>query len=114
MDAEKDEFRRVIELMGWSQSEAARRLRKTPSAVNHLLNPRHPNQPTQSTMHLLKLIVASERPDLFGSAFELKETSGGAKRPSLTLTAKELGLIERIRDLTRQEQAKVYAGINAR
>lgn len=113
MDAEKEEFGRLIELMGWSQSEAARRLRKTPSAINHLLNSNHPNRPTQTTLQLLKLIIASERPDLFDSAFELKDSADGSKPPSPKLTPKELALIERIRKLTPEEQAKVYAVINA-
>ena len=73
MDPEKAEFKRLIDLMEWSQSEAARRLRKTPSAINHLVNPDHPNTPTQTTLQLLKLIIASERPDLFEEAFASEE-----------------------------------------
>lgn len=112
MEPEKAEFKRLIELMGWSQSEAARHLHKTPSAINHLLNPNHSNRPTPTTMQLLKLIIAREQPSLADSAFEMNETSGAAK-PSPRFSAREWSVIERIRRLPPGEQNKVYAVIDA-
>jgi|SRR5579862_5426461 len=113
MDPEKAEFKRLIDLMGWSQSEAARRLHKTPAAVNHLVNPAHPNKPTQTTLQLLKLIIASERPDLFEAAFELKEGPSGLKPDHNKLSHKEKALIEMLRQAPPAEQERVYAVIRA-
>jgi hypothetical protein len=110
MDALKAEFKRLIEIMGWSQTEAARQLSKTPSAINHLVNPDHPNKPTQTTLRLLKLIIARERPELFTArTFELKESVRNAG--FAPLSARERDLIRRLRSLAREEQDKVYAVI---
>jgi plasmid maintenance system antidote protein VapI len=114
MDPEKAEFKRLIDLMGWSQTEAARRLRKTPSAINHLVNPEHPNQPTQTMMQLLKLIIASERPDLINpQTYELKDAPSGAKAEAAQLSPRERALLERLKQLPPSEQEKVYAVIEA-
>jgi transcriptional regulator with XRE-family HTH domain len=112
MDPEKAEFKRLIDLMGWSQSEAARRLYKTPAAVNHLVNPDHPNKPTETTLQLLKLIIASERPELFEAAFKLKE-GPRLNDDQSKLNAKERGLIELFRQALPEEQEKIYAVIKA-
>ncbi len=113
MDAEKAEFKRLIDLMGWSQTEAARRLYKTPSAINHRINPEHPNKPTQTTMQLLKVIIASERPDLINSkTFELKE--GPLATPeAASLSPREREMLLRLKQLPESEQEKVYAVILA-
>lgn len=116
MEPEKAEFKRLIELLGWSQTDAARRLRKTPSAINHLVNPDHPNKPTQTMMQLLKLIIASERPDLINTqTFELKEATGhyGANTESLGLNFREMELIGKMRKLPSSEQDRIYAIIFA-
>jgi hypothetical protein len=98
--------------MGWSQTEAARRLRNTPSAINHLVNPDHPNKPTQTMMQLLKLIIASERPDLINAqTYELKETAQGAKPAVPQLSARERELIEGLKQLPPEEQERVYGVI---
>jgi transcriptional regulator with XRE-family HTH domain len=110
MEPEKAEFKRLLELMGWSQTEAARRLHITPSAINHLVNPDHPNSPTQTMMQLLKLIIASERPDLINAqTFEFKPTVPGAKLPATQLSPRERRLIEGLRQLPSAEQGKIYA-----
>jgi len=109
MDTDKEEFRRLIELMGWSQTEAARRLRKTPSAINHLVNPDHPNKPTQTMMQLLKLIIASERPDLINAqTYELRETQYGVKPETPVLSTQEWELIEKLRRFPPEDQERLY------
>lgn len=114
MDPEKEEFKRLIELMGWSQTEAARRLRKTPSAINHLINADHPNKPTQTMMQLLKLIIASERPDLINAqTYELREEPPKPKPESAQLNKRERDLIEKLKELPASEQEKVYGIIAA-
>jgi plasmid maintenance system antidote protein VapI len=114
MEPEKAELKRLIGLMGWSQTEAARRLRITPSAINHLVNPDHPNKPTQTMMQLLKLIIASERPDLINAqTFELREAAPGAKWDAMHLTPRERELIEGLKQLPPAEQEKIYAVIEA-
>ncbi len=110
MDLEKEEFKRLIELMGWTQTEAARRLRKTPSAINHLLNPNHPNKPTQTMMQLLKLIIASERPDLFNTqTYELREEPARPKTEAASLSLRERDLIEKLRQFPQDDQDRLYA-----
>src|SRR5271154_6057253 len=114
MDPEKAEFKRLVEIMGWSQTEAARRLHKTPSAINHLVNTDHPNKPTQTMMQLLKLIIASERPDLINAqTYELRETATAAKPPTPQLSARERELIVALKQQPPAEQEKIYAVIEA-
>jgi transcriptional regulator with XRE-family HTH domain len=114
MDPDKEEFRRLIELMGWSQTEAARRLRKTPSAINHLVNPDHPNKPTQTMMQLLKLIIASERPDHINTqTYELRETPYGVKPEASILGMQEGELIEKLRQFPPEDRERLYSIIIA-
>src|SRR5580658_10408408 len=109
MDPEKAEFKRLIDLMGWSQTEAAKQLRKTPSAINHLVNPDHPNKPTETMMQLLKIIIASERPDLINAkTFELKEEPPGKKPEAASLRPRERELIEKLRQLPPDVQEQIY------
>jgi plasmid maintenance system antidote protein VapI len=110
MDTLKAEFKRLIEIMGWSQTEAARQLSKTPSAINHLVNPDHPNKPTKTMMQLLKWIINQERPDLINKrTFELKKAARTADH--WQFSARERDLFRRLRHLPRDEQEKVYAVI---
>lgn len=114
MNAGKAEFKRLVELMGWSQTEAARRLHKTPSAFNHLVNPNHPNKPAQLTLLLLRLIIARERSDLVNAqTCELKETRTKAKPNITRLSPRERKIMESMRQLLPGEQQKVYAVIEA-
>lgn len=114
MDPEKAEFKRLIELMGWSQTEAARRLHKSPSAINHLVNPAHPNKPTRTMMQLLKVIMASERPDLIKpGTLDLKGAAPGAKPKIFRLSPRERALILDVKKLPAAEKEKVYAIIDA-
>jgi hypothetical protein len=68
MNPHKAEFTRLIASAGWSPTEAAKRLGKTPAAINHLLNPNHSNKPTRTTLLLLRLLVAAEGRDARGTA----------------------------------------------
>jgi transcriptional regulator with XRE-family HTH domain len=112
MDALKAEFRRLIEITGWTQSEAARMLGKTPAAINHLVNPDHPNKPSETTLRLFKLLIAGERPELFNArTFELKETNWGAA--AAPLNSKERDLIRRLRLLQREDRDRIYSVISA-
>jgi transcriptional regulator with XRE-family HTH domain len=88
MDEQKSEFIKLIRLMGWTQTEAGRKLGKTPSAINHLLNPMHPNKPTLTTMLLLKMYV-NER------------------------NAVESDLIQQLKDLPSEQKENVNAVIRA-
>jgi hypothetical protein len=114
MDPAKAEFKRLIEMMEWSQTEAARRLYKTPSAINHLVNPYHPNKPSQTTLQLLKLIVVGERPDLINAhTFELREGPAAPLPGAAHLSSKERQMIEGLRQLAPTEREKIYAVISA-
>jgi hypothetical protein len=112
MNALKAEFKRLIGIMGWSQSEAAKRLGKTPSAINHLVNHDHPNKPTQTTLRLLKMIIARERPDLANlRTVRPKGTAKSAVVSNPQFSTKERGLIRRLRELPIEERERVYAVI---
>jgi hypothetical protein len=114
MHPDKAELKRLIELMGWSKSEAARRLHKTPSAINHLVNPDHRNKPTGTMMELLRLIIARERPDLISAQIrELKEAPAGVKPDDMRLTPREQEIIEGLKQLPVKEQEVVYAVVEA-
>ena|SRR5665213_1462834 len=112
MDPKKAQFKRLIELMGLSQTEAARRLHITPSAINHLVNPDHPNKPTKSLMQLFKFIIVRERPDLINAhTFEFKEGPTATVPVTLHLDSKEWYMIENMRQLPPTEREKVYSVI---
>jgi plasmid maintenance system antidote protein VapI len=112
MDARKAELKRLIEIMGWSQTEAAKRLGKTHGAINHLVNPDHRNKPTQTTLLLLKMIIARERPELVNTqTAEAQEVGNNAPGGNVRLNAKERDLIHRMQELPRDDQDKVYAVI---
>ena len=110
MDSSKEEFKRLLELSGWSQTEAAGKLGKTPSAINHLLNPDHPNKPQETTLRLMKLLVARERGG-FRKARDAELKTTGAGETS-QFTARERELIDRLRALPRGEQERIYAVID--
>lgn len=72
----------------------------TPGAVNQMVNPASEVKPSARTMQLLKLIVATHRPDaIHPETMELRE---GA------FTAQENKLISDIRALPEPERERVY------
>jgi hypothetical protein len=89
-------------------------LRKTPGAINHLVNPDHPNKPTETMMELLRLIIACERPGLVNAqTCESTEGPKGAKPNVMRLSRKERVMIERMRRLPPRELETVYAVMEA-
>jgi hypothetical protein len=110
MHPDKQEFKRLVELMGWSKSETARRLHKTPSAINHLLNPDHPNKPTGTMIELFRLIIARERPRLIdGHGVELVDAGTGDKFNVAKLSLTEREIIEGLKKLSVADQEAVHA-----
>jgi hypothetical protein len=100
--------------MGWSKSETARRLCKSPSAINHLLNPDHPNKPTGTMMELLKIIIAQERPGIIdGQTIELKDAGTGAKFDAAQFSLREREIIEGLKKLSVKDQEVVYSVVKA-
>ncbi len=75
--ADEARIREFLELMaatGWNQSETAERLHKTSNYVNMIVNGKA--KVTDSILKLLKMVIASERPDILskqGDAFVLIE-----------------------------------------
>lgn len=61
MDPKNEEFLALIKAAGWSQAEAARRLHIRPSSVSEMCSGKI--KPSTSTLNLLKLVVAGEKPD---------------------------------------------------
>ncbi len=106
----KAEFNRLFKIAGWSQTDAAKRLGKTPGAINHLLNPHHPNKPTQTTLRLLKMIITRERLDLVNTRIvESQGVVNNAPASNAQFSVKERDLIRQLRKLSGKEQGKVYA-----
>jgi hypothetical protein len=109
MNALKLEFKSLITILGWSQSEAAKRLEKTPSAINHLINPNHPNKPTRTTLRLLKLIIARERPDLSKTPPDnSKKAAVDTLICNLILSKEESRMISQVRRLDADDREQVY------
>lgn len=100
LDPLKTEFVDLLRVMEWSQAEASRQLHMTTSAVNQIVNPASPVRPSPVTMRLLKLIVATQRPDaIHPETMALKEG---------VFTQQELKLIEDIRTLSDADRQRVY------
>ena len=75
MDPLKKEFTDLLKRTGWNQTEAAERLRITRSAVNHLLNPKHKNRPSDRTLFILKSYVDAIEQGIPVSDFDNEKTA---------------------------------------
>lgn len=117
MDPMKEEFARLVAIMGWNQSETARQLHMSAAAVSNLLNPGHPNRPRPTTLQLLKLIVSGEHPEAIEPRqFKLKgKASPGAALAVREdyLSARERKLITDIRRISEREQETIYRVVYA-
>lgn len=77
MDPKKQEFKRLLDLSGWTQAEAARKLELTRGGVNGLVTGK--SVPSQATLKLFRLILESERPEaLHETAPEYRVTKNRA------------------------------------
>lgn len=73
------EFRRLMQRLGWNQSETARALCVTPAHINQIVNGKA--APSAAMLQLLRLTAAQRRPEL---AAELLAARGGpAPAPDL-------------------------------
>jgi transcriptional regulator with XRE-family HTH domain len=117
MDPLKEEFARLVAIMGWNQSETARQLHMSAAAVSNLMNPNHSNRPRPTTLQLLKLIVSGEHPEAIEPRhFKLKGKPGMGTSLSVRedyLDARERKLITDIRRLTDNEQETIYRVVYA-
>jgi transcriptional regulator with XRE-family HTH domain len=117
MDPLKEEFVRLVAIMGWSQSEAARQLHMSAAAVSNLVNPNHSNRPRPTTLQLLKLIVSGEHPEAIEPRhFKLKGKPGTGTSLAVRqdyLDARERKLITDIRRLSDNEQETIYRVVYA-
>ncbi len=117
MDPLKEEFARLVAIMGWNQSETARQLHMSAAAVSNLMNPHHSNRPRPTTLQLLKLIVSGEHPDAIEPKhFKLKGKPGSGTSLSVRedyLDARERKLVTDIRRLNEHEQETIYRVVYA-
>ena len=117
MDPLKEEFARLVAIMGWNQSETARQLHMSAAAVSNLLNPNHSNRPRPTTLQLLKLIVSGEHPEAIEPRhFKLKGKLGTGTTLTVRedyLDARERKLITDIRRLNEAEQETLYRVVYA-
>ena len=103
LDPLKQEFLDLMKVIGWTQAEAARQLAMTSGAVNQLVNPNSPVRPSQTTLRLFKLIVASQRPEAINAkTLELKADPGAA------LSLPERRLIEALRKIPNSDLPRAY------
>src|SRR5271156_614023 len=111
MDPLKEEFARLVAIMGWNQSETARQLHMSAAAVSNLMNPHHSNRPRPTTLQLLKLIVSAEHPEeIEPRHFKLKVNPGAGTTLWVLeyyLDARERKLITDVRRLTEAEQETI-------
>jgi hypothetical protein len=83
------------------------------SAINHLVNPVHPNKPTWTMMKLLNRIMAQERPDLVKPQdCEKKEALTAVKPGPTHFSPVEKKIIEGVRELPAAEQEMVLSVVN--
>ena len=111
MDPLKAEFTRIVRVMGWSQSETARKLDITPQAVSQIMNPNHPNSP-KVTLQLLKLIAMSEKPEAFNMARMEIKAEADAAGPELKddyPSAEERELLTALRQADPDHREKIIA-----
>jgi len=87
------QFARLIAAAGWSQAEVARRLQITAGAVSQICSGK--TQPRASTLNLLKLLLAREKPE----ALALQERAGMDG-----LEAWESDLLEELRKLPEAQR----------
>lgn len=117
MDPLKEEFARLVAIMGWNQSETARQLHMSAAAVSNLMNPNHSNRPRPTTLQLLKLIVSGEHPEAIEPRhFKLKGKPAPGAPLSVRedyLSARERKLITDIRRLGEHEQETIYKVVYA-
>ena len=117
MDPLKEEFARLVAIMGWNQSETARQLHMSAAAVSNLMNPQHSNRPRPTTLQLLKLIVSGEHPEAIEPRhFKLKGKPASGASLSVRqdyLDARERKLITDIRRLSDHEQETIYRVVYA-
>jgi plasmid maintenance system antidote protein VapI len=107
LDPLKQEFLDLMKVIGWTQAEAARQLAMTSGAVNQLVNPNSPVRPSQTTLRLFKLIVASQRPEAINAkTLELKAD------PEAALSLPERKLIEALRKIPAAEVPRAYAVVH--
>jgi hypothetical protein len=117
MDPLKEEFARLVAIMGWNQSETARQLHMSAAAVSNLMNPNHSNRPRATTLQLLKLIVSGEHPEAIEPRhFKLKGRPGAGATLSVRedyLDARERKLITDLRRISANDQETLYRVIYA-
>ena len=107
LDPLKQEFLDLMKVIGWTQAEAARQLAMTSGAVNQLVNPNSPVRPSQTTLRLFKLIVASLRPEAINAkTLELKAD------PETALSLPERKLLDALRKIPPSETPRAYAVIH--
>ncbi len=93
MQTKAQQFARLIAAAGWSQAEVARRLQITAGAVSQICSGK--TQPRASTLNLLKLLLAREKPE----ALALQERAGMDE-----LEAWESDLLEELRKLPEAQR----------
>jgi len=102
MERENQEFFALLEAIGWSPAEAARRLFISPSNISQYK--KGESRPSPTTMGLLKLILATEKPGSLTAALELSESA---------LSKWEREVIEDLRWLHVDDRERVLNTIKA-
>jgi transcriptional regulator with XRE-family HTH domain len=93
LDRKTAEFNRLLAASGWSQAEAARRLKITPGAVSQICNGR--TRPHGSTLNLFRLMIGRHK----GGA-ALKD---GAAQPLEAWERQVLGALRGMSDRRREQ-----------
>ncbi len=95
------EFLGLMKAAGWSQAETARKLALTRGGVNGIVKGR--TKPSQGTLKLFKLILASEQPEaVSASDLQFKERSSPVES-----WAEDL--IDNLRELSEEDREKMLS-----
>lgn len=100
IDSVNTEFFRLIDMMGWTQAEAARRLHLSEGSISHYRQgigvPRH------TTMELLKRITLSEYPQAL-SPGQIMEAA-----PPYQTSMEASELMDTLRSLSKRDRETVF------
>ncbi len=94
----KEEFRQLLKASGWSQAEASRQLRMTPSALSQIVRRNSPVHPSAVSLRLFKLLVWHEKPDALQASIMHEDMPG--------LSQTERQMIRKLRQHSPKEQRK--------
>ena len=101
----KQEFRDLLHKSGWTQAEAARQLKMTPSGLSQIVRPNSPVRPSPVTLQLFRLLLLREAPHANGP--------GPARTDSESTATWEHDLIRELRGIPAKSRQPILRALLA-